>query len=322
MTTSGGDKFFQGIAKAAGETALIFAANHDVRRLARAKYWIADATFDTVPGLFRQLFTIHGSLDPEHTQTFPVVYVLMQSKKEDLYKDVLARIVEIAEELDEPLNPNLILTDFEKGMINAFETEFPDAEKKGCFFHLSQNMWKSMQANKLSASFGANINIFTAFKRLQALAFVPPAKIPAAFDLVSSGAPALLDPIVSYFAKTYVYGRNMRNKRSRPLYHPLFWSVYSNVLECLPRTTNKIEAWHSRWSSIIGARHVGVHRILEEIQLEQKYTEGRVLASHAGEKEAKKKKFEERNQRLFRIVSNFDTYQLDDYLTAIASNLA
>ncbi|XP_062711231.1 uncharacterized protein LOC134289437 [Aedes albopictus] len=52
---------------------------------------VLDATFDTVPGLFRQLFSIHGSVGPDHTSTVPIVYALMQSKAELLYQHVLLR---------------------------------------------------------------------------------------------------------------------------------------------------------------------------------------------------------------------------------------
>lgn len=300
---------------------MIFAANDDIRRLGRSRFWISDGTFDTVPGLFRQLFSIHGSIGPDHKQSYPLAYVLMTSKKEELYKEVLARIVEVADELEISLSPEVILTDFEKGMINAFEDEFPDADKHGCFFHLSQNLWKSIQENKLSTSFGTNNEIFNSFKQLQAVAFVPSEKIPSAFDLVACSAQGDFELILEYFSKTYVYGRSTRNKKSKPMYDPAFWSVYDNVLKGLPRTTNKIEAWHSRWNAIVGGRHVGVFRIMEEIKLEQKHTVGRVLACQAGEAETRKKCSVEKDIRLENIVKQYDKYSLSEYLNAIATNL-
>jgi len=44
------------------------------------------------------------------------------------------------------LNPKTIRVDFEKGAMNAKTSEFPEAKLKGCFFHLSQCIWRQIQA--------------------------------------------------------------------------------------------------------------------------------------------------------------------------------
>lgn len=115
--TLDGAMFYQGnIESDEGGKALLFASHEDLRRLNLSRFWIADGTFDTVPGCFRQLFTIHASVGPDHKHTVPVVYVLMTNKSENLYKDVLAKVSEVASNIDIDLAPKIILTDFEKGI--------------------------------------------------------------------------------------------------------------------------------------------------------------------------------------------------------------
>lgn len=65
--TLGGKLFYRGkVSDDNDGEAFIFAADEDLRRLALSRYWLADATFDTVPGEFRQLISVHGSVDPDH----------------------------------------------------------------------------------------------------------------------------------------------------------------------------------------------------------------------------------------------------------------
>jgi hypothetical protein len=42
------------------------------------------------------------------------------------------------------LDPNIIMTDFEKGAFNAFEFEFPGANCKGCYFPFSQCLYRKL----------------------------------------------------------------------------------------------------------------------------------------------------------------------------------
>ncbi|KAF0717639.1 Uncharacterized protein FWK35_00033597, partial [Aphis craccivora] len=37
----------------------------------------------------------------------------------------------------------------------------------------------------------------------------------------------------------------------------------------IPRTQNIVEAWHRRWSTLVGKPHVGVYTMIEELQKEQ-----------------------------------------------------
>ena len=114
-TTIKGELFFQGRVESDDNLAFIFASADDITILGLAQYWIADGTFGTVPGLFRQLFTIHASVGPDHISTVPTVYVIMTAKTENLYVAVLEEVSAIAARINVNLSPEVILTDFEKG---------------------------------------------------------------------------------------------------------------------------------------------------------------------------------------------------------------
>jgi len=71
-------------------------------------------------------------------------------------------------------NPDLeIVTDFEKGAINALNDMFPLTTHLACFFHLSQNIYKKLQSLGLFSRYSndAKFNLLT--KQIPALAFLP-----------------------------------------------------------------------------------------------------------------------------------------------------
>ena len=51
-----------------------------------------DGTFNIVPSLFYQLFTIHAQVQGN---LVPCVYALLPDKKEDTYKDMLTGLIQI-----------------------------------------------------------------------------------------------------------------------------------------------------------------------------------------------------------------------------------
>ena len=52
-------------------------------------------------------------------------------------------------ELNPALNPFLIMVDFEKAVINAFEDNFLSVVSR-CFFHLPQNLFRKIQSAGLT----------------------------------------------------------------------------------------------------------------------------------------------------------------------------
>ncbi|CAB4436267.1 unnamed protein product [Rhizophagus irregularis] len=99
--------------------------------------WMVRLRIKTVPRIFYQLYTIHGSVGAEeNSRILPLVYVLMSGKSKELYQVLFQNLIEFAEENNISLTPSKILTDFEIAAINASNEEFPGVINKGCLFHL------------------------------------------------------------------------------------------------------------------------------------------------------------------------------------------
>lgn len=232
------------------EKMLIFCTTSNLQHLQNANYWIVDGTFKTVPILFQQLYTVHALVGGNDNATiFPMVYALMTNKSEESYLRFFQELIELGETSGYSLSPPLILSDFEQAVISASQIKFPNTVNKCCFFHFSQNLWRRIQSAGLSVEYGTNEDLSIKLRYLSALAFLPSAEIPLAFDHVKTILPPSTNSIVKYFEDTYVYGRVQRQLqngsvlRSTPLFPPALWSVYELVEAGYPRT--KIISRHS-----------------------------------------------------------------------------
>jgi len=101
--------------------------------------WFCDGTFTCSPIPFKQLYTIHAV---HYSNVIPSAYALLPGKKEDTYIQMFKAL----KSLNQNLNPESIMMDFEKAAMNAVKSEFPNTSINGCFFHLSQCIWRHLQA--------------------------------------------------------------------------------------------------------------------------------------------------------------------------------
>ncbi|KAG8176080.1 hypothetical protein JTE90_025538 [Oedothorax gibbosus] len=128
---------------------LVFGTSENLNFLQNCKHWFADGTFKSAPHLFTQIYTIHGIVK---SQNVPAVYALLPSKTEAVYSQLLAAL----KVLNPNLNPETILIDFEKAAMNAFKANFENTSIRGCFFHLSQAIWRKIQQLGLQARYASD----------------------------------------------------------------------------------------------------------------------------------------------------------------------
>ncbi|CAF1545449.1 unnamed protein product [Adineta ricciae] len=312
------------------ERILVFTTMENLKWLQNAKFWIMDGTFKTVPTLFRQLYTIHAPAGGSvNFQIVPLVYALMTLKSEELYQKLFEVLNELANENQLELNPEYILTDFEKGAVNAVKSEFPNAQIKGCHFHLGQSVYRHVQSAGLAKAYGDDENLSLLIRYIPALAFLHPVKIPEAFDEVKDSLPSDAEPIIEWFEDNYVRGKIkklMRNgsiQRYEPLVPPAMWSVFDNTEFAFPRTQNKVDAWHRRWEILIPRSHVGIFTMIKQIQKEQSIVEMEIEKSMRGEPAPKKRKEDEdREIRIKNVIIDRDNRTTMDFLRGIAHNLS
>ncbi|UZO21225.1 uncharacterized protein OCT59_013624 [Rhizophagus irregularis] len=97
------------------------------------------------------------------------------------------------------------------------------------------------------------------------------------FNELKTYTPAEASKIIDWFDNYYVYGkisytlRNGNIVRSEPLFPPSLWSVTDNIEHIFSQNQNNVEVCHRRRETLVGhAHHVGVFKIIKELQNEQK----------------------------------------------------
>ncbi|XP_064637148.1 uncharacterized protein LOC135493607 [Lineus longissimus] len=124
---------------------LIYMSEDGQQCLATSDFWFADGTFKVVPEVFFQLYTIHSLT--ANGSVFPSVYALITNKRQDTHARVLQEVSAIAGGVN-GLQPTKVLIDFERAAMNAILGVFPDVEVKGCFFHMTQNVYRQVNMPK------------------------------------------------------------------------------------------------------------------------------------------------------------------------------
>jgi hypothetical protein len=309
---------------------LLFTTVANIRNLERSRLWIMDGTFKTVPTLFRQLYTIHGRIGGiENSRIMPLVYALMSRKTRECYERLFQDLIDFSNEQDIHLQPQFILTDFEQAAINAANTKFQSAQNKGCLFHLAQSVYRKIQSCGLAIRYGTDENFSLLIRQIPALAFLIPTDIPAAFDQLKVNIPIEASGVVQWFEDNYVHGRARRTLRTgnivrdAPMFPPLLWSVADNIEYAFPRTINSVEAWHRRWEILVGRDHIGVFKIIKEMQKEQSKVRLDIeMVLRGTPRPSQRKRDREREIRIQTVLNDRNNRSIMDLLRGIAHNLS
>ena len=141
VTTRGGQFLRYDNGEGNAERILLFASNEGLECLMGSRYWFADGTFSTIPQVFFQLYTLHA-LSVGTGRVFPCIFALVTNKRQETYENVMREVVAIT---GNRLQPDEALIDFERGAMNALINVFPGIEVKGCFYHLSQSVYRQVR---------------------------------------------------------------------------------------------------------------------------------------------------------------------------------
>lgn len=289
---------------------ILMSTQENLRNLSKAKCWLMDGTFDVVPSIMQQLFTIHAQIG---NQVVPLVYCLMSKKSIVAYEEVFYELMFHACQYGLELQPDTIISDFEKASVAAAKSYFPAATFKGCLFHLGQILWRRVQHLGLAKKYGTDEAFSLSVRMLLCLAFVEPELIPQYFQTLYGTLDYDAKRLARWFRANYI-----GSKRKNSNYVPEFWSIAYNVRLNLPKTTNNVEAWHRRLQAIIGKSHIGVYAIIEEMGAESIYVSHRIQKIESGESKAIKKKQVIRNRQIKRIFKKRTAYEPIEFLKNLA----
>lgn len=321
------------------ERVLVFGTSRNVELLCQSRTWYVDGTFKTSPRLFLQVFTIMGlrqrNVVDGESVALPFVYALLSRKTEAQYTQVLQTVKDIVLQYNVPgpCLPARIMSDFEKAIMNACNSVFPESQMTCCFFHLGQSLYRRIQSEGLQRQYNdpEDRSIKENTHCLLALAFVPVADVPRTFGMLKRewAAQTTFKPILTYFDKTYVNGVPARGRRPAvlPRYTPRTWNHYEAALNKHHRTNNVSEAWHRRFEVVVGKHHPDVYSALLELQKEQADTESMVAELSLGRKvrAQPQKKWVASQLRIQTIAEKYEEHKANntvlDYLRSLSYSI-
>ena len=121
--------------------------------------------------IYYQLFTINLDIN---NKSSPLIYACLKNKEQSTYVFFLEKIKSLLS-----VYPKLIMTDFEKAIINSIAIVFPETRIGGCYFHFAKCLWSNMNKKGLSIYYNKKTSnsYFKCYNYLKLLVFVP-------FDMV------------------------------------------------------------------------------------------------------------------------------------------
>lgn len=301
----------------ADDRILIFGTDTNVTLLSAAVKWQCDGTFKVVPVIAAQLYTIHVCYLGDYV---PVVYALLPNKNEATYERFFRAIKQLAP----AAQPISVLIDFEKGAANAiitvFQTPNNDLSVDGCFFHLNQNVCKRMQMEGLKARYENDAAFALLVRQIPALAFVPPAQVINAYNILEQHMPIEVIPILDYFERTYI-GRRIGAQRVAPLFAIEFWNVNERVINDDPRTNNKVEGHHNMINTTLGFKHPTIWKFIDGLKTLQNGNQNKIATLVAQGVPPRKRVYVDLDNRLKTVTNDFANRTVMDFLRGVAHNL-
>ena len=112
---------------------------------------------------------------------------------------------------------------------------WPETVVKCCFFHLTQNVWRKVQAAGMQADYSQDEELAIRIRQLPALAFAHPYDVHQLFAEVAQQLPmSQATELVLYFERTYI-GRTLPGRTHQTSLFPLkLWNYYYETPFGLP----------------------------------------------------------------------------------------
>ena len=250
------------------------------------------------------------------------MFALLPNKAEATYRRFFEQIFNLLE------NNNLqdILVDFERAAINVIEHLNPNVEIKGCFYHLSSNVWKRIQQFGYQQRYNDDQEFALNTRMLCALAFLPPDDVIQEFeqlvDCIRDVYNDIMDGLLDYFEDTFI-GRYRRNAPRRP---PMFqlnlWNMFHRTDDELPRTNNSVEGWHRSFQAQVSSCHPVFWKFIQILQNEESLIRVDIIQRLVGHPaQPQKRRDLDCNRRILAIVDDYANRNTIQYLRSIAHNL-
>ena len=159
---------------------VVFGVRRHLPLLHEATSIVADGTFQVVPSLWKQQYTLHCVF---RGYNVPVLYFLLPGKSKAIYAWMLRMLQDLAgSEFHCPW-----LTDFEASMIGAHREVLPGSSSRGCFFHLTQAIHRKVDSMGYRERYTTDLGFKRRVLALSSLAFLPLSWVGAVLGLCCPG---------------------------------------------------------------------------------------------------------------------------------------
>jgi MULE transposase domain len=230
-----------------GRRHLLFAYDHALTILSKAKTWYMDGTFDVVGKPFKQLYSFHAFVrSGSFCKQVPLALCLMSGRKKTDYKIVLEHLLWLISNA----RLSCAVMDFESASWRALADVLPGVKRRGCTFHWRQAVWRKIQSLGLQDEYHSKRDIYKVCRQLMALPLLPADVITAEFNNIAQCATTPpLDKLVDCVSRTWICNF---------LWLPTAWSAYR-----LPvRMNNDVEGWHYRLNQKARKRHLNLYLLV------------------------------------------------------------
>ncbi|XP_029650233.1 uncharacterized protein LOC115223666 [Octopus sinensis] len=224
-----------------------------------------DGTFKCRSDIYYQLFTLHIVIQ---NISIPRLFVLLLSKSQVTYR----RLFSALKDLHPSLEPDTLMVDFGKAIINAFCEILPTTNITGCLFHMAKNICRHIVDIGLKPRYQTDAEFNNKIKCFTALAFLPVSDVIDGF-LEMTDDDNLPQEFVSYFETHYIgrergQGKRRRMKSTFPIE---LWNVFERTQNNMMRTSNSVEGFNSVMQSSITNMHPNLWKHITYLKKEVHY---------------------------------------------------
>lgn len=182
----------------------------------------------------------------------------MNSKLSETYEYLFRAVIDKCQQRNLVWSPKIIYANFEKGIHKALHRVWPEAEVKGCRFHLAQSWWRYIQKVRLTKTYQEDTEEGKFLRHLFGLPLLD-SKIVSDYFVDEILATATNDKrfieLLDHLTETYI--------SEEATFPPEVWAEMSSKPT---RTTNACESFHSKFNSLFYSSHPNIFIFLENLK--------------------------------------------------------
>ena len=221
-------------------------------------FFLSDATFRNVPKMFSQLLIIHALIGP---QSFPVYFILCQSKSEVMYTKVFSRLRELGVKM------TTCMVDLEVSQRNGLRNSFEGIKVVHCLFHWLQCLIRHVKKESLGTAYSSDKEVNSLIHLYFSLPFIQTNELNSYLEIIQNEIQSIQDvdtrtkclKFNQYFHDTWIHGVN---------YTPDDWNQCGEVSVL---TNNWSEGFNSGFAKRFARSHPNPFTLIETLNNVMKY---------------------------------------------------